>query len=46
MEAFNKTSDYFDKNREFLDFMVSKFLQKGFLKEIDLIFLFSRFYRK
>jgi len=44
-DSFNKTSIYFDQNRELLDFFVSTYLQRGSLKELDFIFIFSRFYR-
>ena len=44
-DSFNKTSIYFNENRELLDFFVSIYLQKGSLKELDFIFIFSRFYR-
>nr|YP_009364134.1 cell division protein [Hydrodictyon reticulatum]AQU64496.1 cell division protein [Hydrodictyon reticulatum] len=45
-DSFNKTSLYFNQNRELLDFFVYTYNIKGSLKEIDLIFIFSRFYRK
>nr|YP_009492133.1 cell division protein [Pseudopediastrum integrum]AWI68769.1 cell division protein [Pseudopediastrum integrum] len=45
-DAFNKTSLYFNQNRELLDFFVYTYNIKGSLKEIDLIFILSRFYRK
>nr|AWI68203.1 cell division protein [Pediastrum angulosum] len=45
-DSFNKTSLYFNQNRELLDFFVYTYNIKGSLKEIDLIFILSRFYRK
>nr|YP_009364013.1 cell division protein [Pediastrum duplex]AQU64394.1 cell division protein [Pediastrum duplex] len=45
-DIFNKTSLYFNQNRELLDFFVYTYNIKGSLKEIDLIFILSRFYRK
>nr|YP_009492313.1 cell division protein [Stauridium tetras]AWI68948.1 cell division protein [Stauridium tetras] len=45
-DSFNKTSLYFDQNRELLDFFVYTYNTKHSLKEIDLLFIFSRFYRK
>nr|YP_009491853.1 cell division protein [Lacunastrum gracillimum]AWI68012.1 cell division protein [Lacunastrum gracillimum] len=45
-ECFNKTSLYFNENRELLDYFVYIYNVKGSLKESHLIFIYSRFYRK
>lgn len=45
-ESFNKTSLYFNANRELLDYFVYIYNVKGSLKENHLIFIYSRFYRK
>jgi hypothetical protein len=46
MQAFYKTYNYFDKNRELLDYFVFKYLLKGSLLELNSIFMLTRFYKK
>nr|YP_010563798.1 cell division protein [Coelastrum microporum]UWM13051.1 cell division protein [Coelastrum microporum] len=43
MQSFNETYQYFDKNREMLDFFVFCLLKTGFLKEFDYLTILSRF---
>jgi hypothetical protein len=46
MQAFYKTYNYFDKNRELLDYFIFKYLLKGSLLELNSIFMLTRFYKK
>ena len=43
-ESFNKALNFLENYREVLDHVAYKLLKNGFLKEIDLIVLFSRFF--
>jgi SpoVK/Ycf46/Vps4 family AAA+-type ATPase len=43
MQSFHETFQYFDKNREMLDYFIFSLLQKGFLKELDCLTTISRF---
>ncbi len=43
MQSFHETFQFFDKNREMLDFFVFHLLRKGFLKELDYLTTISRF---
>jgi hypothetical protein len=43
IQSFQETYEYFDKNREMLDFFVFSLLKTGFLKELDYLTTTSRF---
>jgi SpoVK/Ycf46/Vps4 family AAA+-type ATPase len=43
IQSFQETYQYFDKNREMLDFFVFSLLKTGFLKELDYLTTTSRF---
>lgn len=43
MQSFHESFQYFDKNREMLDYFVFLLLRKGFLKEFDYLTTISRF---
>jgi hypothetical protein len=46
MQSFYKTYNYFDKNRELLDYFIFTYLQKGSILKLQSVFILSRFYKK